>query len=171
MSTIINQKQFPNHKIYKTEIAGRPFSIEVGKTAELANAAALARIMQKDRQPNLLLTRIDIADKAKQGVLVISDMNLALRRFPEDVFLLQKSVELNLQTGNWAKASQDLQILQKKMPDNADLGMLFIMALSGLQKFSEADAVFADLLQKSPDNLNLLNNFLNYCNSQKRIDC
>ena len=41
MSTIIRQKQFPNHKIFKTEIAGRPFSIEVGKTAELANAAAM----------------------------------------------------------------------------------------------------------------------------------
>ena len=43
MSTVITHKQFPNHKIFKTEIAGRPFSIEVGKTAELANAAALVR--------------------------------------------------------------------------------------------------------------------------------
>ncbi len=43
MSTIINHKQFPNHKIFTTEIAGRPFSIEVGKTAELANAAAMVK--------------------------------------------------------------------------------------------------------------------------------
>ncbi len=43
MSTIINHKQYPNHKIFKTEIAGRPFSIEVGKTAELANAAAFVK--------------------------------------------------------------------------------------------------------------------------------
>ena len=43
MSTVITHKQFPNHKIYKTEIAGRPFSIEVGKTAELANASAMVR--------------------------------------------------------------------------------------------------------------------------------
>ena len=39
MATVITHKQFPNHKVFKTEIAGRPFSIEVGKTAELANAA------------------------------------------------------------------------------------------------------------------------------------
>ena len=40
MSTIINQKQF-NIKTYETEVAGRPLKIEVGKVAELANAAAM----------------------------------------------------------------------------------------------------------------------------------
>ena len=42
MSTIITKKQFNNH-IYKTEIAGRPFSLEFGKVAELANASAMVR--------------------------------------------------------------------------------------------------------------------------------
>ena len=42
MSTIITKKQFNNH-IYKTEIAGRPFSLEFGHVAELANAAAMVR--------------------------------------------------------------------------------------------------------------------------------
>ena len=37
MSAIITHKQFNNH-IYRTEIAGRPFSLEFGKVAELANA-------------------------------------------------------------------------------------------------------------------------------------
>lgn len=41
MSTVITHKQFPNYKVYKTEIAGRPFSIEIGKVAELANASAM----------------------------------------------------------------------------------------------------------------------------------
>ena len=40
MSTIIKQKQF-NVKTYETEVAGRPLKIEVGKVAELANAAAM----------------------------------------------------------------------------------------------------------------------------------
>ena len=43
MSTIVSRKTFPNHKVFKTEIAGRPFSIEVGKVAELANASAMVR--------------------------------------------------------------------------------------------------------------------------------
>ena len=41
MSTIITRKQFPNHKVYETTVAGRPLKIEVGKVAELANASAL----------------------------------------------------------------------------------------------------------------------------------
>lgn len=43
MSTIIHQKQFPDHKIFKTDLAGRPFSIEVGKTAGLTNASAMVK--------------------------------------------------------------------------------------------------------------------------------
>ena len=43
MSTVIKHKQFVNHKVYKTTVAGRPLSIEVGKVAELANASALVK--------------------------------------------------------------------------------------------------------------------------------
>ena len=43
MSTVITHKTFPNHKKYEMELAGRPFSIEVGKYAELANAAAMVK--------------------------------------------------------------------------------------------------------------------------------
>jgi polyribonucleotide nucleotidyltransferase len=41
MSTIIKQKEFTNYKVYKTQVAGRPLTIEVGKVAELANASAV----------------------------------------------------------------------------------------------------------------------------------
>ncbi len=41
MSTVIKHKQFPNHKVYETTVAGRPLKIEVGKMAELANASAM----------------------------------------------------------------------------------------------------------------------------------
>ena len=43
MSTIITHKTFPSYKKYEMELAGRPFSIEVGKYAELANAAAMVK--------------------------------------------------------------------------------------------------------------------------------
>ena len=41
MSTIIKHKEFTNHKVYKTEVAGRPLTIDVGKVAELATASAM----------------------------------------------------------------------------------------------------------------------------------
>jgi polyribonucleotide nucleotidyltransferase len=43
MSTIITKKEFPNYKVYSMDLAGRPLSIEVGKVAELANAAAMVK--------------------------------------------------------------------------------------------------------------------------------
>ena len=43
MSTIITHREYPNHKIYSMDLAGRKLSIEVGKYAELANAAAMVR--------------------------------------------------------------------------------------------------------------------------------
>ena len=41
MSTIIKHKEFTNRKVYKTEVAGRPLTIDVGKVAELATASAM----------------------------------------------------------------------------------------------------------------------------------
>ncbi|MCI8477684.1 MAG: polyribonucleotide nucleotidyltransferase [Oscillospiraceae bacterium] len=41
MSTVITHKQFPRHKVYEMDLCGRPLKIEVGKTAELANASAM----------------------------------------------------------------------------------------------------------------------------------
>ena len=41
MSTIITKKQFPNYRKYSMDLAGRPLTLEVGKLAELANAAVL----------------------------------------------------------------------------------------------------------------------------------
>ncbi len=43
MSTIITKKEFPNYKTWSMDLAGRPLTLEVGKMAELANAAVLVR--------------------------------------------------------------------------------------------------------------------------------
>ena len=41
MSTIITKRQFPGYHKYEMELAGRPLFMEVGKMAELANAAVM----------------------------------------------------------------------------------------------------------------------------------
>ncbi len=40
---MITHKQFPNHRIYEMEIGGRPFTVETGKVAELADAGCVCR--------------------------------------------------------------------------------------------------------------------------------
>ena len=41
MSTIITHRQFPQYHKYTMDLAGRPLTLEVGKLAELANAAVM----------------------------------------------------------------------------------------------------------------------------------
>ncbi len=53
---IINHREFPNLKKYSMTLAGRPLTLEVGKLAELANAAVLVKygdttiLVQRRRQ-------------------------------------------------------------------------------------------------------------------------
>ena len=41
MSTIITKRQYPGYHKYEMDLAGRPLTLEVGKLAELANAAVM----------------------------------------------------------------------------------------------------------------------------------
>ncbi|MCC8129143.1 MAG: polyribonucleotide nucleotidyltransferase [Clostridiales bacterium] len=41
MSIIIKHREFPNYKCYEMDLCGRPLKLEVGKVAELANAAVV----------------------------------------------------------------------------------------------------------------------------------
>ena len=40
---MITHKQYPNHHVYEMEIGGRPFTVETGKVAELADAECICR--------------------------------------------------------------------------------------------------------------------------------
>ena len=40
---MVSHKQFPNHRIFETEIGGRTFTVETGKVAELTNGECICR--------------------------------------------------------------------------------------------------------------------------------
>lgn len=63
MSTIIRQKQFFNHKVYQTEVAGRPLVLETGKLGELANAAVLVKYGD-----TTVLVAVTAAAKPRDGI-------------------------------------------------------------------------------------------------------
>ena len=62
MSTIITQKKFDSH-LYQTQIAGRPFSLEFGKIAELASASAMVRYGDTS-----VLVAVTAAPRPRDGV-------------------------------------------------------------------------------------------------------
>jgi len=39
---MITRKQYPNHRVFETEIGGRPFTVEVGKVANWPTPSASA---------------------------------------------------------------------------------------------------------------------------------
>jgi len=60
---MITRKQYPNHKVYETVIGGRPFTVEVGKVAELANAECICRYGD-----TVVLTTITCSPLPKAGI-------------------------------------------------------------------------------------------------------
>ncbi len=60
---IITHREFPNQRKYEMEYAGRPLSFEVGKMAELANAAVLAKYGE-----TTVLVACTASPRPKEGV-------------------------------------------------------------------------------------------------------
>ena len=60
---MVKRKQYPNHRVYETQIGGRPFTVEVGKVAELANAECICRYGD-----TVVLTTITCSPLPKAGI-------------------------------------------------------------------------------------------------------
>ena len=60
---MITHKQYPNHHVYEMEIGGRPFTVETGKVAELANAECICRYGD-----TTVLTTVTCSPDPKPGI-------------------------------------------------------------------------------------------------------
>ncbi|MEM5780186.1 MAG: hypothetical protein AAGU02_03455, partial [Lawsonibacter sp.] len=63
MSTIINHKQFLNNKKWTMDLCGRPLTIEVGKVAELADAAAMVTYGE-----TTVMVAVTVSPRPRDGV-------------------------------------------------------------------------------------------------------
>ena len=60
---MITRKQYPNHHVFETVIGGRPFTVETGKVAELANAECICRYGD-----TTVLTTVTCSPDPKPGI-------------------------------------------------------------------------------------------------------
>ncbi len=60
---MITRKQYPNHHVFETVIGGRPFTVETGKVAELANAECICRYGD-----TTVLTTVTCSPDPKAGI-------------------------------------------------------------------------------------------------------
>ena len=63
MSTVIKHRAFPNFKRYSMDLAGRPLTIEIGKVAELANAACMVKYGE-----TTVLVAVTVSPRPRDGV-------------------------------------------------------------------------------------------------------
>ena len=63
MSTIITHRQFPHYHKYTMDLAGRPLTLEVGKLAELANAAVMVTYGE-----TIVLCCVTAAPRPRDGI-------------------------------------------------------------------------------------------------------
>ncbi len=60
---MVTRKQYPNHHVFETVIGGRPFTVETGKVAELANAECICRYGD-----TTVLTTVTCSPDPKAGI-------------------------------------------------------------------------------------------------------
>ena len=60
---MITRKTYPNHKVFEMEVGGRPFTVETGKVAELANAECICRYGD-----TVVLTTVTASPDPKPGI-------------------------------------------------------------------------------------------------------
>ena len=63
MSTVIKHRAFPGFKSYSMDLAGRPLTIEIGKVAELANAACMVKYGE-----TTVMVAVTVSPRPRDGV-------------------------------------------------------------------------------------------------------
>ncbi len=147
-----------------------PYLSQLLKEERDADAAELARVMQINRQPELILTRLDIQDKFRLGTLQRNEIARALQSFPTDPSLLFYSSTLFLRMTDYKNALQEGRRLQALQPESIEAGLLVIAALDAMLDFSAVEEEFAQYRQKFPTDTLLLENYWNFCSNLKRLD-
>ena len=82
MSTIITKRQFPHYHKYTMDLAGRPLTLEVGKLAELANAAVM--VGYGDTR---VLCCVTAAPRPRGPIIRLSQNN---KTYPPDLLFLNE---------------------------------------------------------------------------------
>ena len=135
--------------------------------------AELAKILSGYLHGNRLLTEIILMDQYKKGLAKEADLMAALEEFPDDPLLQRLSAEYLLFNG---KAEQALSILEQVLAaakeENREperrIQFLQMLALDQLERRDEASDIFRELVEKSEFDLELLDQYFQYCTENDR---
>ena len=135
--------------------------------------AELAKILSGYLHGNPLLTEIILVDQYKRGLVKEEDLMSALEQFPDNVLLRRVAAEYLILNGKAEKAMSIIEQILAGMEEanqEPDRGVLILqmMALDQLGRYDEAKDVFQKLLEHSEFDLELLAQYFNFCEKNKR---
>ena len=131
--------------------------------------AALAKVLADYMQDNRILTDIILADQYKRGLAKESELLNALEKFPDDLLLLEMTVEQMIFSG---KAEEALSLIEQAKEHDADdrkLDFLHMLALDQMERRDEAERLFQDVVEQMEFDMHLLSEYFRFCRENKRL--
>jgi Tfp pilus assembly protein PilF len=140
-----------------------PYIDRLAGARQMEAAARLARMIQKKDQPNLILSRLIIADDLRRNSLNMIELARALKAFPNDLVLLDCAAAAALQRGDYAEALKMATRNKEAGADIPPVNLQILSALEGLKRIDDANALFLELRKKTPADQGLATLYLDFC--------
>jgi len=132
---------------------------------QVADYAAIADLIQTPGDDNSFLQRIIMLDKYNRNALNEDELQATLKKFPGDLVLLQIATEYYLFRNNTKLAMDYIEQYRKDSegagPD--DMTVLYMLVLDQLGRHEEAEEEFRSIVERDPDNGDLLFYYYTYC--------
>ena len=132
---------------------------------QVADYAAIAGLIQTPGDDNSFLQRIIMLDKYNRNALKEDDLQAILKEFPGDLVLLQIATEYYLFRNNTKLAMDYIEQYRKDSDDSGpdDMTVLHMLVLDQLGRHEEAEEEFRSIVERDPDNGDLLFYYYTYC--------
>ncbi len=133
----------------------------------------LAKILSGYLRGNRMLTEIILFDQYKKGLVKEEDLKTALKQFPDDALLQRITAEYLVLNGKSEEAISIIEAIleagkEESQEPNRDVLSLYMLALDQLKRYDEASVIFQELVEQSEFNLELLNQYFQFCEENKR---
>ena len=132
---------------------------------QVADYAAIANLIQMPGDDNSFLQRIIMLDKYDRNALNEDELQATLMKFPGDLVLLQIATEYYLFRNDTKHAMDYIEQYRKDTegtgPD--EMTVLYMLVLDQLGRHEEAEEEFRGIMERDPDNGDLLFYYYTYC--------
>ena len=138
----------------------------------LSEYAAIAELIQTPGDDSSFLQRLVLMDRYNRNLLNEEELQAVLDEFPGDAVLLQIAAEYYLLRKQPGRTMEYIEQYRQADPSARQSGMavLHMLALDQLGRGSDAEAEFRSIVERDPDNGDMLYYYYAYCSEHGYLD-